>query len=102
MSVTDPYDRPVTGLDSSNFRVFENNVEQEIITFSSEDISVSVGVIFDNSGSMANKIKRAREAVIDFLKTSNPEDEFFFVSLNESAELHECLLRTTLKISKAA
>ena len=87
VTVTDPYDRPVTGLDPSNFRVFENNVEQEVVTFSSEDIPVSVGIIFDNSGSMANKIARSREAVIDFLKTSNPEDEFFFVSFNESAEL---------------
>ena len=87
VTVTDPYDRPVTGLDPSNFRVFENNVEQEVLTFSIEDAPISVGVIFDNSGSMANKISRARQAVIEFLKTSNPEDEFFFVSFNERAEL---------------
>src|ERR1700756_3803612 len=87
VTVTDPYDRPVTGLDPSNFRVFENNVEQEVLTFSVEDTPISVGVIFDNSGSMANKISRARQAVIEFLKTSNPEDEFFFVSFNERAEL---------------
>ena len=74
VNVTDPYDRPVTGLDSSNFRVFENNVEQEVLTFSMEDTPISVGIIFDNSGSMANKIGRARQAVIEFLKTSNPED----------------------------
>lgn len=87
VTVTDPYDRPVTGLDPSSFRVFENNVEQEVRTFSIEDTPISVGVIFDNSGSMANKINRARQAVIEFLKASNPEDEFFFVSFNERAEL---------------
>jgi Ca-activated chloride channel family protein len=87
VTVTDPHDRPITGLEPSNFRVFENNVEQEVVTFSTEDIPISVGVILDNSGSMASKIKRAREAVIEFFKTSNPEDEFFFVSFNEQAEL---------------
>ena len=75
------------GLDPSNFRVFENNIEQEVLTFSIEDTPISVGVIFDSSGSMADKISKARQAVIEFLKTSNPEDEFFFVSFNERAEL---------------
>lgn len=87
VTVTDPYDRPVTGLDPSNFRVLENNIEQEILTFSIEDAPLSVGVIFDNSGSMAGKIREARQAVIEFFKSSNPEDEFFFVSFNESADL---------------
>jgi len=87
VAVTDPYGRSVTGLESSNFRMFENNIEQEIVTFSSEDVPISVGVIFDNSGSMTNKIGRTREAVIQFFKTCNPQDEFFFVSFNESAEL---------------
>lgn len=87
VTVTDPYDRPVTGLDPSNFRVFDNNIEQEVLTFSMEDTPISVGVIFDNSGSMADKINSAREAVIEFFKASNPEDEFFFVSFSERAEL---------------
>lgn len=85
--VTDPYNRLVTGLDSDNFRVFEDKVEQEIITFSSEDVPISIGVIFDCSGSMKNKLGKAREAAIEFFKTANPEDEFFLVSFNERAEL---------------
>ena len=87
VTVTDPYDRPITSLERSNFRVFENNVEQEVVTFSSEDLPISVGIVFDNSGSMANKLSRAREGVIEFFKTSNPEDEFCFVSFSERAEL---------------
>ena len=85
--VTDPFNRLVTGLDAENFRIFEDNVEQEIITFSSEDIPISIGVIFDCSGSMRNKLGKAREAAIEFFKTANPEDEFFLVSFNEHAEL---------------
>jgi Ca-activated chloride channel homolog len=87
VTVTDPHDRLVTGLEPDNFRVFENNVEQEIWYFSSEDVPISVGVIFDFSGSMVNKIGKAKEAALQFFKTANPQDEFFLVSFNERAEL---------------
>src|SRR3984885_2131815 len=87
VTVTVPYNRLVTGLDPDNFRVYEDNVEQEVVTFSSEDVPISIGVIFDMSGSMANKIGKAREAAIQFFKTANPQDEFFLVSFNERAEL---------------
>ncbi len=87
VTVTDPYNRLVTGLDQDNFRVFEDNLEQEIVTFSSEDVPISIGVIFDFSGSMTNKVDKAREAALEFFKTANPQDEFFLVSFNERAEL---------------
>ena len=87
VTVTDPFNRLVTGLDQDNFRVYEDNSEQEIVTFSSEDVPISIGVVFDFSGSMANKIDKAREAALQFFKTANPQDEFFLVSFNERAEL---------------
>jgi len=87
VTVTDPYNRLVTGLEPDNFRVFEDNSEQEVVSFSSEDVPISIGVIFDLSGSMSNKIAKAREAAIQFFKTANPADEFFLVSFNERAEL---------------
>jgi Ca-activated chloride channel homolog len=87
VTVTDPYNRLVTGLDPDNFRVFENNVEQEIQYFSSEDVPISIGVIFDLSGSMANKVGKAKEAALQFFKTANPQDEFFLVSFNDRAEV---------------
>ena len=87
VTVTDPYNRLVTGLDPDNFRVFEDNIEQEVVTFSAEDVPISIGVIFDFSGSMSNKVGKAREAAVQFFKTANPQDEFFLVSFNERAEL---------------
>ncbi|HTZ48536.1 MAG TPA: VWA domain-containing protein [Verrucomicrobiae bacterium] len=87
VTVTDPYNRLVTGLEPDNFRVYEDNVEQEVVSFSSEDVPISIGVIFDFSGSMANKVDKAREAAMEFFKTANPQDEFFLVSFNERAEL---------------
>jgi len=87
VTVTDPNDRLVTGLEPDNLRIFENNVEQEIQYFSSEDVPISIGVIFDLSGSMRNKVAKSKEAVFQFLKTANPQDEFFLVGFNERAEL---------------
>jgi Ca-activated chloride channel homolog len=87
VTVTDPYNRLVTGLEPDNFRVFEDSIEQEVVTFSAEDVPISIGVIFDFSGSMSNKVGKAREAALQFFKTANPQDEFFLVSFNERAEL---------------
>jgi Ca-activated chloride channel family protein len=87
VTVTDPYNRLVTGLEPDNFRVFEDNIEQEVVTFSAEDVPISIGVIFDFSGSMSNKVGKAREAAVQFFKTANQQDEFFLVSFNERAEL---------------
>jgi Ca-activated chloride channel homolog len=87
VTVTDPHDRQVTDLEPDNFRIFENNVEQEIRYFSSEDVPISIGIIFDLSGSMVHKIGKSQEAALQFVKAANPQDEFFLVSFNERAEL---------------
>jgi Ca-activated chloride channel homolog len=86
-TVTDPYNRLVTGLDKEDFQVFEDGVPQEVAYYSSEDIPVSIGVIFDMSGSMSDKVNKARQSAVQFFKTANPQDEFFLVSFNEHAEL---------------
>jgi len=87
VTVTDPYNRLVTGLELDNFRIFEDNIEQELVNFSSEDVPISIGVILDFSGSMANKLGKANEAAFQFFKTANPQDEFFLVGFNEHAQL---------------
>jgi Ca-activated chloride channel family protein len=87
VTVTDPFNRLVTGLEQENFRVFEDNTEQEVIHFTSEDVPISIGVIFDLSGSMSNKVDKARLAAVQFFKTANPQDEFFLVSFNDRAQL---------------
>jgi len=86
VTITDPMNRLVTGLDRENFQVYEGKEAQEIRHFSSEDAPVSLGVIFDMSGSMNSKIERAREAVMEFFKTANPQDEFFMVTFSDKPE----------------
>src|SRR5712692_10056479 len=87
VTVTDPYNRLVTGLEPDNFRIFEDNIEQEVVNFSSEDVPISIGVILDHSGSMANKLGKAKQAAFQFFKTANPQDEFFLVGFNDRAQL---------------
>ena len=86
VTITDPLNRLVTGLDRDNFEVFEGKQPQEIRHFSSEDAPVSLGVIFDMSGSMSSKIDRAREAVLEFFKTANPQDEFFMITFADKPD----------------
>jgi Ca-activated chloride channel family protein len=86
VTITDPMNRLVTGLEKENFQLFEGNSGQEIRSFSSEDAPVSLGVIFDSSGSMSSKMDRAKEAVIEFFKTANPQDEFFMITFSDEPE----------------
>ena len=87
VAVTDPLHRSVTGLGTENFRLYEDKVEQQIIHVSSEDTPFSIGVVFDTSGSMGTKLSKSRQAVSQFLKTANPEDEFFLIKFSDHPEL---------------
>ena len=87
VTVTDPMNRFVTGLDKENFKIFDEKKEQTVTQFSSEDAPLSVGVIFDCSGSMGRKLEKSRLAVTQFFKTANPDDEFFLVQFNDTANL---------------
>jgi Ca-activated chloride channel family protein len=83
MTVTDPMNRLVTGLEKQNFTLYDNNIGQTIKYFASEDAPLTIGIIFDLSGSMSSKFVRARKALAEFLRTSNPQDEFFVVGFND-------------------
>ncbi len=86
VTITDPMNRLVTGLEKENFQLFEGNSAQDIRSFSSEDAPVSLGVIFDSSGSMTSKMDRAKDAVVEFFKTANPQDEFFMITFNDEPD----------------
>ncbi len=87
VSVTDAFDRPLVDLHKSNFRIFEDDVEQDIASFSFSDAPVSVGLVFDSSRSMKNRIDDSRMAVEQFMQTAAPEDEFLLVRFSDRAEL---------------
>jgi len=95
VSVNDPLNRPVTGLEKENFRVFDDGVEQPITQFAMEDEPVAVGLVFDTSGSMGDKLKRSRMAAREFFRISSPDDEFFLVEFDNAARLEVTLTQNT-------
>jgi len=82
--ITDPMNRLVAGLEKDSFVLTEDGQPQQIRSFSSEDAPISLGVIFDVSGSMADKIDKSRRAVLEFFRTANPDDDFFIVTFSDT------------------
>jgi Ca-activated chloride channel homolog len=88
VTVTDTYGRFVTGLGKNAFTITDDKDPQEITFFSDEDAPVSLGVVFDVSGSMGgDKINKAREALSKFIETSHARDEYFLIGFNNRAQL---------------
>lgn len=88
LTVTDLYGRYVSGLGKNAFAITDNNQDQDITFFSDSDAPVSVGILFDVSGSMnGEKIQKARKALARFIATSHPSDEYFLIAFNDRAQL---------------
>lgn len=87
VTVTDRRNVAVTGLEPQHFQVYENNVQQQIEYFLCEDEPLSIGIIFDLSGSMKKKLPNSREAVKTFMQTSHQDDDFFLLGFNRQCDL---------------
>jgi Ca-activated chloride channel homolog len=98
VSVNDALNRPVAGLEKEHFRVFDDKVEQTITHFAMEDEPSAVGLVFDTSGSMGDKLQRSRTAASQFFRTANPEDEFFLVEFDSAPKLLVPLTENTAQI----
>lgn len=83
VSAIDPKDRVVTGLRKEDFAVYEDGQPQRVSSLSNDDVPISVGLVFDDSGSMADSMNSARMAVVEFFRRANPDDEFFLISFND-------------------
>lgn len=89
VTVTDPANRLVTDLRNESFHLFEDKIEQEIRYFSSDAAPLSLGIVFDISQSMKNKLDLARKAAARFLETGTREDEYFLVEFADRARVAE-------------
>jgi Ca-activated chloride channel homolog len=87
VAVTDSSNRFVLGLQKDDFHIFEDGVEQSIARFSGEDAPISVGLVFDESGSMGYKLRTSQAAVAQFMKTMTADDEAFLVEFSDNAKL---------------
>jgi Ca-activated chloride channel homolog len=86
-SVSDHKGKLITNLDKDAFKVFENGQLQQVKVFRREDVPVSLGLIIDDSGSMATKRSRVETAALAMVRASNPQDEVFIVNFNDDAYL---------------
>jgi len=87
VTVTDSSGKVVSGLAKEHFTIFEDDARQEITHFASEDAPVSIGIVFDTSGSMEPNLSKARQAVNCLLDGANPDDEFFLVRFSSQARM---------------
>jgi Ca-activated chloride channel family protein len=87
VTVTDILGKPILGLPSEAFHIFENGQEQPVTRLSREETPLSIGLVFDASASMQGKLERSREAISQLLKDSIPGDEYFLVEFNNSPRL---------------
>ena len=98
VTVTTPLNQFVTQMEKEHFRLIEDKQEQEITYFASFDAPLSIGLVFDASGSMGSKLTKSRQAAAEFFKTANPEDEFFLVQFNDRPQLVVPFTRNTDEI----
>jgi Ca-activated chloride channel homolog len=89
VTVTDGQDRLILGLEQKQFHIWDDKIEQVISHFAIEDAPISIGLVFDSSGSMGPKLKMSRAAVAQFMHAANPEDEFTLIEFSEQARLLE-------------
>lgn len=85
--VTDPMNHPITGLQKENFTLYENDEQREIEYFYTEDSPISVGLLLDLSKSMTEKFGSERQAVSEFFKNANAQDDYFVVTFASHPEL---------------
>lgn len=89
VTVVDQKGQFVNSLQQSNFRVYEDGVEQQLAVFRREDIPVTMGLVIDNSGSMSDKRARVNEAALTLVQSINRDDEVFVVNFNEDYYLDQ-------------
>ena len=87
-TVVDSRGRNVANLRQNDFALYEDGVKQELAYFSTGDrVPVSLGILFDTSGSMIDKIEGVSDAVEHFVKSVAPGDEIFLIRFSDLAEL---------------
>ena len=90
-AVVDEKGRPVMNLNRNDFRVWEDNVSQNVTSFLHQDLPVSMGILIDSSGSMLDKRTAVDDAALRLLHESNPRDAAFVVNFNTRAYLDQPL-----------
>jgi Ca-activated chloride channel homolog len=87
VSVNDKLGRYVTGLTKEDFEIFDDSVKQDIAFFSDDDAPISLGIVYDVSGSMENFSSHSLAMLRHFFENSHTEDEFYVYAFNKRVQL---------------
>ena len=87
VTVTDSASRLVAGLEQEDFQVFEDQVPQDITTFSRQPQPIALSLVIDTSASMENKLPIAQEAAMGFVRRMAPEDRIQIIDFDSQAKI---------------
>lgn len=87
VTVSDQNRRFVTGLSKDNFEVYDDNVKQDVALFATQDSPLTLGIVYDVSGSMNPLSTQSFRALKGLFEYSHTDDEYFVVSFNNRAKL---------------
>jgi VWFA-related protein len=85
--ILDRKGRFVGGLEQANFRVLEDNIEQEIAYFSNEAQPFTVALVLDMSYSAKFKATEIQSAAISFIDQLRPNDKVMVISFAEEVKI---------------
>jgi Ca-activated chloride channel homolog len=88
VKVLDRSSRFIAGLQKENFKVFEDNIEQEIEYFSNEQEPFTVALVLDMSYSAKFKAEEIQAAALSFIKQLRTNDKVMVVSFDEEIYVH--------------
>lgn len=86
-AVTDSGSKAVSGLLQKQFRVFEDGVEQEIVSFGTEETPFAAVILLDTSGSMEERVTLARAAAIQFIDGLRHDDNVAIYNFHSKIKL---------------
>jgi Ca-activated chloride channel family protein len=73
--VIDRNNRPISNLRQEDFKVYEDNVAQQIEFFTKSEVPTNYSLVIDNSGSLARQLEKVIEASKIIVGTNRPDDE---------------------------
>ena len=85
--ITDSKGKTVLDLKQTEFKIFENGVEQEIAYFSNQDQPFTVALVLDMSYSSVFKLREIQTAALAFVNQLRGDDKVMVVSFDEKARV---------------
>jgi VWFA-related protein len=80
--VTNALGRPVAGLKTENFVLFEDGTPQTLANFSTTDAPFEIALLLDTSGSTRADLSLIRDAALFFINSLRPGDRVGIVGFN--------------------